>query len=265
MYNNNFRRNNEGVQDLPLHHRASSPDSIDSNLSELNIDEEQSTSGLLGSPSTDSDDNNASNVNSRFGTNNNNNQSGDKNAQTKSPFGRQPFLTPNLLPPLPPQFQFGNMMAGQSVLNSQSNKNPGIGGLGGLEAMHMFMQSPLFQHFQKQFLMQQQLFAQQQQFLMQQQQQQKQPSQKSAAPVNDVAVSTKTSTSPAQKKSKLSIEEILKQRVKPTNVAAVEADDHPTDTSGSNGIGEEDEMEEGKEIRAESMEASQTVDKCPES
>jgi hypothetical protein len=95
--------------------------------------------------------------------------------------------------------------------------------------------------------MSQQLFAQQQ-FLMSQQQ-----SAQSKSTGN--GISAKLTVSPAQKRNKLSIDEILKQRVKPTNVAVVETDDQdqdlPTDTSGSNGIGEE---EEADKVNAETME-----------
>jgi hypothetical protein len=122
-------------------------------------------------------------------------------------------------------------MMNPALNNSTKNTQPNQMNL---EAMqHLFMQSPLFQHFQKQFLMSQQLFAQQQQhFLLQAQQKNLNEQQKS----NGHQV--KSNVSPAQKRNKLSIDEILKQRVKPV---AVEQEDNPTDTSGSNGIGEEDE------------------------
>lgn len=238
----NFRRNNESIQELS-HRRTSSPDSIDSNLSELNIDEEQSTSGLLGSPSTDSDDNNAGN----------NNNGDNKSLLMKNPLNRLPFAAPNLLPPLPPQFQFGigSMMAAQAAMNNQTNKSSGMPGQMNMEAMqHFFMQSPLFQHFQKQFLMNQQLFMQQQ-FLMQQNVQPKSTTN---------GTSAKTSALPAQKRNKLSIDEILKQRVKPTNVATETDDQNPTDTSGSNGIGDEDEPEmqvKGETVKTEEATCSQ--------
>jgi hypothetical protein len=193
------------------------------------LDEEQSTSGLLGSPSTDSDEG----VNARLGNNNNNGD--NKNLLMKNPLSRLPFAAPNLLPPLPPQFQIGNMMMA-AQMNSQANKNPTMmPGQMSMEAMqHLFMQSPVFQHFQKQFLMSQQLFAQQQ-FLLQNQNAQTKSSSNGTVPKMN-------GTSPAQKRNKLSIDEILKQRVKPTNVVT-ETDDQPTDTSGSNGIGDDEEEE----------------------
>lgn len=243
---NRFRRNNESIQDLPLR-RTSSPDSIDSNLSDLNIDEEQSTSGLLGSPSTDSDDNNASS-NSRF--NNNNSQNNNNNLLIKNPLARMPFAAPNLLPPLPPQFQFGNLMG----LNNSSNKSPTMPmpNQMNLEAMQsMFMQSPLFQHFQKQFMVQQQMFAQQ--FLMEQQRKQ------TAQQKSTTNSAIKTNASPAQKRNKLSIDEILKQRVKPTQVTNDQQDDHPTDTSGSNGIAEEDDMMDEEKVKTEPIKAEEEI------
>lgn len=213
----NFRRNNESIQDLSMH-RTSSPDSIDSNLSDLNIDGEQSTSASNLFDSTDSDENNASS-----GNNNN-------NLLMKNSVGRMPFATPTLLPPLPPQFQFG-----AGMINPLAQKNPAIPmpSQMGVEAMQQLFMSPLFQHFQKQFVMQQQFFAQQQ-FMMQQKQSDQSKS------------STESPKTIAQKRNKLSIDEILKQRVKPTQVTPTEQqEDHPTDTSGSNnGIVEEDEAED---------------------
>lgn len=140
----------------------------------------------------------------------------------KNPLSRMPFVAPNLLPPLPPQFQFGNAMA-NPMTNGMSSKNPQMAmpNQMNLEAMqHLFMQSPLFQHFQKQFMMQQQMFAQQQQFLLEQQK--KQNGQQKSTTNN-----AKSNSSLAQKRNKLSIDEILKQRVKPTQVTN-DQDDHPT-------------------------------------
>jgi hypothetical protein len=68
----------------------------------LNADEAQSSSCLLGSPSTDSDDNSPAN-----GQQSRNNNNIAKSQNNNPMMGRMPFGATNLLPPLPPQFQFG--------------------------------------------------------------------------------------------------------------------------------------------------------------
>ncbi|KAI6213372.1 Homeobox domain-containing protein [Aphelenchoides besseyi] len=221
-------------------HRGESPDSINSDNSDLNNDESQSTSGLLGSPSTDSDDNNPStNI---FATNNN--HSGNV-ASALLKTNQNPFSSPNLLPPLPPQFKFGapaNSNADPAV--SASNNMPM-----GFDAMqHFLMQNSIFRRFQSM----QQLAAQQQlqQFLLQQQvsQQPQVKSERTQTPDKnkEKTIKSESKTTPL-KRNKLSIDAILEQRTKPTNLPVDAEEDRPTDTSGSGGGMEEDEENESSE------------------
>jgi hypothetical protein len=84
--------------------------------------------------------------------------------------------------------------------------------------------------------MHQQMFAQQQQLLFQKHLQQNVAAQQKTAEKSPT-------TSPQKTRNKLSIDEILKQRVKPTQVSE-QQDDQPTDTSGSNNDLKEDSDEE---------------------